>query len=89
MALQQPKYDWVVRYHLQNNPTQQYNFSGFKEDGDPGYAFKFDNIEKFKTADEAFKVVKTLSELNEGGKYVAQVSKIHIANGESYYFTNN
>jgi hypothetical protein len=82
--MENPKYNWVVRYYALNNPKTIYNFSGFKNSGKPGYAHKFDNIQKFKNVHEAFAAAKQILEL---GEYNADVCRIHAGNGESYYFT--
>lgn len=83
MALTNPPKNWVVRYHLSGKPTVQYNFAGWKENGKPSYTSKFDKIEKFEKADEAFQVA---IQLNETGEYVAEVKRICIALEEEYYF---
>jgi hypothetical protein len=84
--MENPKYNWVVRYCHINNRTTVYNFSGFKDSGKPGYAYKFENIEKFKTVQEAFDVMRKILEL---GDYNADVGRIHISTGDSYYFTGS
>lgn len=81
-----PKYNWVVRYYAIDNPKVVHSFSGFKDTGKPGYAYKFDNIEKFKTVHEAFAVAKKIIEL---GDYNADICRIHAADGEAYYFTGS
>lgn len=73
---------WVIRYHEQGKPGQQKNFAGFKEDGDPSYAFKFENIKKYPTAREAMTAAVELSELG----YVWEVKRICLALNEQYYF---
>lgn len=87
MALTNPPYNWVVRYcSLNESKRTVYNFSGFKSNGTPGYAHKFDNIKKFKTAQEAFEAVRQIIDI---GGYNAEACRIHIALGEDYYFTGN
>jgi len=84
MALTNPPKNWVVRYHVSGKPAVQYNFAGWKETGvKPSYTTKFDKIEKFNTAYEAFRIAVLL---NETGEYVAEVKKICIALEEEYYF---
>jgi len=83
MTLTNPEKNWVVRYHLSGKPKVQYNFAGWKESGKPSYTTKFDKIEKFAKADEAFKIAV---QLNETGEYVAEVKRICIALEEEYYF---
>lgn len=84
MTLTNPTKNWVVRYHISGKPKVQYNFAGWKEEGvKPSYTTKFDKIEKFATADEAFRIAV---KLNETGEYVADVKRICIALEEEYYF---
>ena len=83
MALTNPPKNWVVRYRSVNNPTKYYNFAGWKEDNHPKYAIKFDNIQKYATAEEAYKI---LVELSETGEYLAEVKRICIAVEDAYYF---
>lgn len=83
MALTNPPKNWVVRYHASGKPTVQYNFAGWKESGKPSYTTKFDKIEKFEKADEAFRVAV---QLNESGEYVAEVKRICIALEDEFYF---
>lgn len=84
MALTNPPKNWVVRYHVSGEPKVQHTFAGWKEVGvKPRYTFKFDKIEKFATADEAFRVA---IQLNETGEYVAEVKRICIALEDEYYF---
>jgi len=47
------------------------------------YTSKFDKIEKFEKADEAFRIA---IQLNESGEYVAEVKRICIALEDEYYF---
>lgn len=84
MSLTNPPKNWVVRYYLVGKPSVQYNFAGWKEDGvKPSYTNKFEKIEKYATADEAFRVVAAL---NKTGEYVAELKKIAIALNDDYYF---
>lgn len=83
MALTNPTKNWVVRYHISGKPATQYNFAGWKDIGKPSYTSKFDKIEKFEKAEEAFRIAV---ELNETGNYVAEVKRICIAREESFYF---
>jgi hypothetical protein len=83
MALTNPPKNWVVRYHLSGKPATQYNFAGWKESGKPSYTAKFDKIEKFEKADDAFRIAV---QLNETGEYVAEVKRICIALEDEYYF---
>lgn len=76
--------NWVVRYCHLDSPKKVQAFSKFKDSGEPGYAFKYENIHKFKTVREAFDVAKKLSET---GKYKAVVNRIHKGKEETYYFS--
>jgi len=83
MALTNPPKNWVVRYHVSGKPAVQYSFAGWKETGKPSYTNKFDKIEKYATAHEAF---RDAVQLNESGEYVAEVKRICIALEDEYYF---
>jgi len=73
---------WVIRYHEQKKPGEQKNFAGFKQDGGPSYAFKFEKIKKYPTAREAMEEAIQLSEQG----YVWEVKRICLALNEQFYF---
>jgi hypothetical protein len=83
MALTNPPKNWVIRYWRSGVPNPQYNFAGWKENGNPSYTSKFDKIQKFATPGEAYEVS---TQLNEMPDYVAEVKKICIGYEDNYYF---
>lgn len=82
--MEPPAFQWVVRYNDIDHPARVLSFAGFKEDGSPSYAFKFDNIKKFKYYKQAFEVAKQLIVTN---KYNASVMRLCAGKGDHFYFT--
>jgi len=82
--MEPPSFQWVVRYNDLKNPSRVLSFAGFKEDGKPSYAFKYENIQKFKYYKQAFEVAKKLITTDQ---YNASVMRLCAGRGDHFYFT--
>lgn len=82
--MEPPVFQWVVRYNDLKDPTRTFSFAGFKEDGKPSYAFKLDNIKKFKYYKQAFEVAKQLILTDQ---YNATVMRLCAGKDDHFYFT--
>jgi len=66
--------DWIIRYAPATDQSKQHIFAGYKDNGNIKYAFKYENMARYQSSDEA---MRAALELLKHGDYIVDVRKIH------------